>query len=65
MAPKLPPIAVRAVVKGFIPFQKMLDQVNKKIEEVSKKTQAAAKSAPGLFKELNKVGLSYYCVHTG
>lgn len=59
MVSKLPKIGVQSVVEGFAPFTKTLDAVNKKIEEASKKTQAAAKNASPLSKELDKVGLSW------
>lgn len=59
MAPKLPPIGVRAVVENFGNFNKTLDSVNKRIAEASQKAQAAAKSSSPLSKELDKVGLSF------
>lgn len=59
MVSKLPKIGVQSVVEGFAPFTKTLDAVNKRIEDASKKTQAAAKNASPLSKELDKVGLSW------
>jgi phage-related protein len=59
MAPKLPPIGVRAIVENYGNFNKTLDSVNKRIAEAGKKAQAAAKSANPLSKELDKVGLSF------
>lgn len=59
MAPKLPPIGVEAVVKGFDVFGKNLDQVNKRIQDATDKTKAAAKNADPLSKALDKVGFSF------
>lgn len=59
MAPKLPPIGVEAIVKGFDVFGKNLDSVNKRIQESSDKAKAAAKTADPLSKSLDKVGFSF------
>lgn len=60
MAPKLPPIGVRAVVEGFASFDKTITTVNKRIQEVTDKAKAAAKSGGDpLSKALDKVGFSF------